>query len=29
VRDCPKNRESWRIKRLEDLKLGSMLNQKT
>jgi hypothetical protein len=29
VRDCPKNRESWRIERLEDSKLGSMLNQRT
>jgi hypothetical protein len=29
IRDCPKNRGSWRIERLEDLKLGSMLNQRT
>jgi hypothetical protein len=29
IRDCPKNRASWRIKRLEDLKLGSMSNQRT
>jgi hypothetical protein len=29
IRDCPKNRESWRFERLEDLKVGSMLNQRT
>jgi hypothetical protein len=28
IRNCPKNRESWRIERLEDLKLGSIFNQR-
>jgi hypothetical protein len=29
IRDCPKNRESWRLKRPGYLKLGSTSNQKT